>query len=237
LSIRTGGEDTESIEEEAGDITINYDFTVENVDVVEIERFLELLLQRGGKFKLIWFMDLSALYAKDTVLNFLRSFVAAYLIQGKWKEDIEEFSSPADPRWLQYIRELTPSFLMIGVENVSKNVAEKRELNFKELLASIALQAVCSSIPVVYLNGLVANLCSLYSHRIEPHMVDFIGWEDYLRTLWSSLTHKAVRSVDLSSRKSIAHLWAHIIGDCKMRFVFDFKFFIQLKGRGHQFCM
>lgn len=78
---------------------------------------------------------------------------------------------------------------MIGVDDVSKNVVAETELNFKELLASIAVQALAAAIPVVYFNGLVVNLCSLYSHRIEPHIVDFKGWEHYLRELWSGSTY------------------------------------------------
>lgn len=74
---------------------------------------------------------------------------------------------------------------MIGVDDVSENVVADTELGFKQLLASIALQALASTIPVVYFNGLVVNLCSVYSHRVEPHMVDFKGWTNYLCNLWA----------------------------------------------------
>uniref|UniRef100_A0A915PQL1 DEAD/DEAH box helicase n=1 Tax=Setaria digitata TaxID=48799 RepID=A0A915PQL1_9BILA len=260
--------DSDSEEEEAGDIVIVNDFTVDDVDVVEtlnrfnskydniisefadVEIFLisldgllieltshnylnwtlggqtiviakqiEVLLKQlsnlGGKFKLIWFTDLSVVYAKDTVLNFLHSFVAAYLLQCQWASDIEHFTNPSDSLWLKYMHELTPSFLMIGVDDVSKNVVADTGLGFKQLLASIALQALASAVPVVYFSGLVVNLCSVYSHRVEPHIVDFKGWTDYLNQLWSEERIEVCRNVNLSSCKSVAHLWAQIIGDCK----------------------
>ncbi|VDK71743.1 unnamed protein product [Onchocerca ochengi] len=181
----------------------------------QIEIFLKQLSNLGGKFKLIWFTDLSATYAKDTVLNFLRSFIAAYLLQCQWASDIEYFANPVDSRWLSYIHELMPSFLMIGVDDVSENVVADTSLNFKQLLASIALQALASTIPIVYFNGLVVNLCSVYSHRVEPHIVDFKGWTNYLFHLWADKKSEVQRNIDLSSCKSISQLWAQIIGNCK----------------------
>ncbi|MCP9258646.1 putative helicase C28H8.3 [Dirofilaria immitis] len=228
----------ESEDEEAGDVVITNDFTIDDVNLVEIlNRFnskydniisefadveiflisldgllieltahrylnwtlggqtiviakqIEILLKElsnlGGKFKLIWFTDLSSAYAKDTVLNFLHSFVTAYLLQCQWATDIEYFANPSDSLWLSYIHELMPSFLMIGVDDVSKNMVGNTELGFKQLLASIALQALASTIPIVYFNGLTVNLCSVYSHRVEPHIVDFKGWTDYLLRLWT----------------------------------------------------
>ncbi|KAL4002464.1 DEAD/DEAH box helicase family protein [Acanthocheilonema viteae] len=259
---------SENEDEEAGDIIITNDFTIGDVDVVEIlnrfnskydniisefadveiflismdgllieltahtylnwtlggqtiviakqiEILLKQLLNLGGKFKLIWFTDLSAIYAKDTVLNFLRSFVAAYLLQSQWAVDIEHFVNPSDSLWLSYLHELMPSFLMIGVDDVSENVVADTGLGFKQLLASIALQALASTIPVVYFSGLVVNLCSVYSHRVEPHIVDFKGWTNYLCQLWTEKKSEVHRNINLSSCKSVSHLWAQIIGDCK----------------------
>lgn len=73
---------------------------------------------------------------------------------------------------------------MIGVDDVSENVVADMKLGFNQLLASIALQTIASSIPVVYFNGFVVNLCSVYSHRVEPHIVDFKNWDTYLIQLW-----------------------------------------------------
>ncbi|CAG9531357.1 unnamed protein product [Cercopithifilaria johnstoni] len=260
--------ESENENEEAGDIVITNDFTIGDVNLVEIlNRFnskydniisefadveiflisldgllieltahsylnwtlggqtivvakqIEILLKKlsnlGGKFKLIWFTDLSTIYAKDTVLNFLHSFVAAYLLQSQWAVDIEHFINPSDLLWLSYLHELMPSFLMIGVDDVSENVVADTGLGFKQLLASIALQALASTVPVVYFNGLVVNLCSVYSHRVEPHIVDFKGWTDYLFKLWTEKKSEVQRNIDLSSCKSVSQLWALIIRDCK----------------------
>ncbi|KAK6100806.1 DEAD/DEAH box helicase family protein [Brugia pahangi] len=181
----------------------------------QIEILLKQLSNLGGKFKLIWFTDLSAIYVKDTILNFLRSFVAAYLLQSQWAADVDHFANPSDSLWLSYLHELMPSFLLIGVDDVSENVVADTALGFKQFLASIALQALGSTIPVVYLNGLVVNLCSVYSHRVEPHMVDFKGWTDYLIQLWVEKKDEVHRNINLSSCKSVSQLWAQIIGDNK----------------------
>uniref|UniRef100_A0A1I7W5H4 DEAD/DEAH box helicase n=1 Tax=Loa loa TaxID=7209 RepID=A0A1I7W5H4_LOALO len=181
----------------------------------QIEILLKQLSNLGGKFKLIWFTGLSATYARDTVLNFLRSFVAAYLLQSQWAADIEHFVNPNDSHWLSYLHELMPSFLMIGVDDVSENVVADTELDFKQLLASIALQALASTIPIVYFNGLVVNLCSVYSHRVEPHIVDFKGWTGYLSQLWADKKDVVHRNINQSSCKSVSQFWAQIIGDCK----------------------
>ncbi|VDM09116.1 unnamed protein product [Wuchereria bancrofti] len=185
----------------------------------QIEILLKQLSNLGGKFKLIWFTDLSAIYVKDTVLNFLRSFVAAYLLQSQWAADVDYFVNPSDSLWLSYLHELMPSFLLIGVDDVSENVVADTALGLKQLLASIALQALASAIPIVYLNGLVVNLCSVYSHRVEPHIVDFKGWTDYLIQLWVEKKDETLsevhRNINLSSCKSVSQLWAQIIGDIK----------------------
>uniref|UniRef100_A0A914RBE9 Uncharacterized protein n=1 Tax=Parascaris equorum TaxID=6256 RepID=A0A914RBE9_PAREQ len=65
--------------------------------------------------------DLIPYYAEDTVLNFLRSFVAAHLAQSQWAEDIEYFTGPLDQRWSLYLQQLTPSFLVSALETFSRS--------------------------------------------------------------------------------------------------------------------
>lgn len=73
---------------------------------------------------------------------------------------------------------------MIGVDDMSKNLTNV-DLGFRNLLASIAVKALTVSIPVVYLNGLVFNISSLFCHRLEPQIVDIKSWDSYLAKLWS----------------------------------------------------
>ncbi|VDN07517.1 unnamed protein product [Thelazia callipaeda] len=134
----------------------------------QIEIILKQLTDIGGKFKLIWFTNLAVMYAKDTVLNFLHSFVAAYLLQSKWASFVVNISSPADSVWSNYIRELTPSFIIIGVADVSEKVVAEDGLGFKKMLASIAIQTLALTTPVVYLNETNRNIdlssCKNISH-------------------------------------------------------------------------
>ena len=76
---------------------------------------------------------------------------------------------------------------MISVDGVSKRVTDK-DLKIGDLLASVALQALSSAIPIVHFNGLVINMCSVNCHRLEPAMVGLGGWEQYLESLWCQIS-------------------------------------------------
>ncbi|VDM39316.1 unnamed protein product [Toxocara canis] len=183
----------------------------------QIDSLLTQLSHLGGKFKLVWMTDLIPFYAEDTVLNFLRSFVAAHLAQSRWAEDIESFSGPLDPRWSLYLQQLTPSFLMIAVADASERVSVNKELKFGKMLACVALNTLAAAIPIVHFNGLVVNLCSVYCHRVEALSVDFKGWDQYMEFVWSKHAKPVERCVDLSAVKSTAELWAKVIASCKKK--------------------
>lgn len=181
----------------------------------QIDNLLTQLSHLGGKFKLVWMTDLMPYYAEDTVLNFLRSFVAAHLAQSQWAEDIECFNGPLDQRWSLYLQQLTPSFLMIAVADPSERVCVNKELKFAKMLACVALNTLAAAIPIVHFNGLLVNLCSVYCHRVEALSIDFKGWEQYLAFVWSKHAKPIERRVDLSTVKNTAELWAKVISACK----------------------
>lgn len=176
----------------------------------QIDTFLHQLGSLGGRFKLIWFTGLRELYEKDPVLRLVRSFVEVHLLQSEWANDVVEFNSILDPEWPVFLQELTPSFLMISVDNFSGEVSNKN-LDFCYLLTSIALDTLCAAIPVVHIYGLVINICSVQCHRVEPAIVNFTGWENYLEEIWCQVTPTKNRSRDLSHCKNLAEFWAEVI--------------------------
>lgn len=77
------------------------------------------------------------LFAKDQYLQFLHSFVIAYLSKSKWGDTIECFKNPLDEKWNDFLYRLTPSFLLISLENASKNFVHE-EINFVSCFLSLS---------------------------------------------------------------------------------------------------
>lgn len=103
---------------------------------IQIDRFLNSLEELNAKFKLVWFRELRPLYQKDTVLSFLHSFMLGYLNQSKWRDEVQEFASPADPAWSAYLHRLTPSFLLMSLENPRSDIFPQ-EVDLQSKLPSI----------------------------------------------------------------------------------------------------
>ncbi|CAJ0942965.1 unnamed protein product, partial [Mesorhabditis belari] len=179
----------------------------------QIDRFLEQFTQLGGKFKLVIFSELSHLFTRDTTLGFIRATALAHLRQGPHKNDIEVFSSPLDPRWGEYLQEITPSFLMISTENVSSKVCGQEEVNFTPQLETIVLDALTRAIAVVPLFRIVVNFSKVNAYYIEPKLVVAQNQEQFFAAYWDSGCQgtKKTDPLDISKCPSIADIWALII--------------------------
>lgn len=92
----------------------------------------------NAKFILVWFSDLKPLFAKDQYLQFLHSFVLSYLSKSKWADAIECFKNPLDEKWSNFLYRLTPSFLLISLENASRNFVSE-EIDFASCFLSISV--------------------------------------------------------------------------------------------------
>jgi hypothetical protein len=154
------------------------------VFTAQINRFLTSLEDLNAKFKLVWFRDLRRLYQKDTVLSFFHVFMLTYLKQSKWAEEIDEFASPADPQWASYLHRLTPSFLLMSLENPRKEVFEEIDLQSK--LPSIAIHLIANSIPVIFLNAFTINLTSVMSYRLSTKPVSIPQLDKKMLEIWSN---------------------------------------------------
>uniref|UniRef100_A0A0N5AYJ8 Helicase ATP-binding domain-containing protein n=1 Tax=Syphacia muris TaxID=451379 RepID=A0A0N5AYJ8_9BILA len=148
----------------------------------QLDTFLEQLVAVGGKFKLIWFTDLISFYEKDSMLKFVRSFMEAHLLQSCRSNDVMTYPNISCPEWDNLLLELTPSFLMASVENVPDKFS--KEVDFRHVLATIALSSLRAGIPVVLINGLVVNVNSVICHRIEPAVFSLTGWKILLKKFW-----------------------------------------------------
>ncbi|VDK60417.1 unnamed protein product, partial [Anisakis simplex] len=105
---------------------------------------------------------------------------------------------------------------MMSVADVSKRVTDK-ELRFGSLLAITAINTLANAIPIVHLNGLVINLCSVYCHRVEALKIDFKGWPEYMKSVWNQSSQSIERNVNLSQINNTAELWANVIAECKKK--------------------
>uniref|UniRef100_A0A915M0L1 ATP-dependent RNA helicase DDX60 PIN-like domain-containing protein n=1 Tax=Meloidogyne javanica TaxID=6303 RepID=A0A915M0L1_MELJA len=72
----------------------------------QLKHFLCALEELNAKFKIVVFSDLSVLFNKNGYLS-------------KWSGDIEIFNSPLDKRWNVFLHQLTPSFILMSLENAS----------------------------------------------------------------------------------------------------------------------
>ena len=81
--------------------------------------FLGALEELNAKFKIVIFSDMSVLFNKNAYLSFLYSFLFQFLTSSKWSGDMEIFNSPLDKRWNIFLHQLTPSFILMSIENAS----------------------------------------------------------------------------------------------------------------------
>lgn len=174
----------------------------------QLDTFLEQLVAVGGKFKLIWFTDLISFYEKDSMLKFVRSFMEAHLLQSCRSNDVMTYPNISCPEWDNLLLELTPSFLMASVENVPDKFS--KEVDFRHVLATIALSSLRAGIPVVLINGLVVNVNSVICHRIEPAVFSLTGWKILLKKFWPEERIIKQRSKSLAHYKNLAEFWMDV---------------------------
>jgi len=63
------------------------------------------------------------LFQHDHFLAFLHPYLLAFLSTSKWAQNLETFQSPLDPRWNDFLHQLTPSFMLMSLENPPVNVS------------------------------------------------------------------------------------------------------------------
>jgi hypothetical protein len=102
----------------------------------QVRAFFEHLNDLNAKYKLIWFTDLERKYEKDSILNFVYNYLMTFLDKSKWASNVEKFKNPLDPQWEDFLKRLTPSFLLMSIENPSKQVVSD-EVNFIPEFVSI----------------------------------------------------------------------------------------------------
>lgn len=104
-----------------------------------MNKFLNSLADLNAKFILVWFTDLKALYEQDSRLSFLHSFTIAYLTKNlsKWEATIECFSNLLDEKWNDLLHRLTPSFLLMSLENPKEEIFN--EIDFSSRFISTGI--------------------------------------------------------------------------------------------------
>ncbi|CAJ0946570.1 unnamed protein product, partial [Mesorhabditis belari] len=145
----------------------------------QIARFLEQFRRISENVKLVIFSKLSLLFKRDPDLDFLRTVAIAHLRQGPYKNDIETFSSPLDPRWSEFLQKTTPSLFMISTDS------PLNKTNFTPQLQTIMLDALTNrALPVVPLSRLVINFTKVNAFYIEPMVVKWPGQERFFELFW-----------------------------------------------------
>jgi hypothetical protein len=92
----------------------------------------------NAKFKLVVFSEMAALFQKDDYLRFLHPFLLAFLSTSKWALNIEIFQSPLDERWNDFLHQLTPSFMLMSLENLPEKIY-RSDADFANRFISIGI--------------------------------------------------------------------------------------------------
>ena len=118
----------------------------------KIERFLSGLEDLNAKFKLVLFSDFAFSFMHDNLLSFLHSFTIAFFLNSKWRvkffgliwdqslnfqDDVITFSNPLDINWLNYLHDLTPSFMLMSLDNANSTIFHNAPANLSRKLISI----------------------------------------------------------------------------------------------------
>ncbi|CAD5216899.1 unnamed protein product [Bursaphelenchus okinawaensis] len=167
----------------------------------QVRSFFERLNDLNAKYKLIWFTDLEHKYASDSVLNFFYNYLIAFLDSTEYSKYVERFSSPLDPEWDSFLKRLTPSFLLMSVENPSLEVV-RDEINFVFEFASVAVQLITKGIPVIYFEGFSMNFSTVLAYRIKVCPVVAFNFDERLSNIWNKSAEKRIHSLSAGECKN-----------------------------------
>lgn len=185
----------------------------------QIDRFLQQFVNLGGKFKLVVFTDFATHFARDTTAAFARATAIAHVAAGPFAKDLEYFSSPVDNKWTTFLHDLTPSFLMISTDNLTREACAQEDVNITPQLETIVLHALAEAVPIVPLTSIVVNFASVNAYHIVPKLVIKHNWDSFVAAHWdcnSDLLKTAKNpSIDVASVSSAAELWVNIIVEAK----------------------
>uniref|UniRef100_A0AC35TV20 Helicase ATP-binding domain-containing protein n=1 Tax=Rhabditophanes sp. KR3021 TaxID=114890 RepID=A0AC35TV20_9BILA len=184
----------------------------------QIERFLNNLVDLGAKFKLIVFTDLAPIFEQDTILNFYYKWMISYLENSSFAKHLDIHASPLGPDWGDYLKNLTPSFMLMSIADPSKKVAPG-QIDLLEKFKVIACHLIYSSIPVVNLSGFKINISSVMGYRFCPCPIKFPNFLDECYAIWGKDKAKAVELVELcgEAANDIGRFWAHVICEVKRK--------------------
>uniref|UniRef100_A0A158PA69 DEAD/DEAH box helicase n=1 Tax=Angiostrongylus cantonensis TaxID=6313 RepID=A0A158PA69_ANGCA len=191
-----------------------HDWTLSGQSIIltkQIDRFLNQFMTFGGKFKLIVFTDFASEFVGDTTLSFSRAVAIAHVSTGPFAKDLIYFTSPIDPNWERFLHDVTPSFLMISTDNVTREACAQDDINVTPQLETIVLDALSHAVPVVLLTSVIVNFSSVFAYYVNPRLCIRYNWESFAAAHWecNTPTH------DASQFKSAGELWAAIICDAK----------------------
>ncbi|VDM54329.1 unnamed protein product [Angiostrongylus costaricensis] len=191
-----------------------HDWTLSGQSIIltkQIDRFLNQFMTFGGKFKLVVFTDFTSQFSGDTTLSFSRAVAIAHVSTGPFAKDLIYFTSPVDPNWERFLHDVTPSFLMISTDNVTREACAQDDINVTPQLETIVLDALSHAVPVVLLTSVVVNFSSVFAYYVNPRLCIRYNWESFAAAHWecNTPTH------DASQFKSVGELWAAIIFDAK----------------------
>ncbi|KAE9421170.1 hypothetical protein Angca_008073, partial [Angiostrongylus cantonensis] len=199
-----------------------HDWTLSGQSIIltkQIDRFLNQFMTFGGKFKLIVFTDFASEFVGDTTLSFSRAVAIAHVSTGPFAKDLIYFTSPIDPNWERFLHDVTPSFLMISTDNVTREACAQDDINVTPQLETIVLDALSHAVPVVLLTSVIVNFSSVFAYYVNPRLCIRYNWESFAAAHWecnsSLLKLCKAPTHDASQFKSAGELWAAIICDAK----------------------
>ncbi|CAK5020502.1 unnamed protein product [Meloidogyne enterolobii] len=207
----------------------------------QLKHFLCALEELNAKFKIVVFSDLSVLFNKNGYLSFLYSYLLRFLTSSKWSGDIEIFNSPLDKRWNVFLHQLTPSFILMSLENASPReifgiekltIDEKdkknmqitvyEDIDFASFFISTSFQLINEAIPVVLFNAFTINFTSVMSFRFSTVPINIANLNKKIAALWTKISEeKQLNKIEIQQQiqkqvcecKTAAQFWAYVV--CK----------------------
>ncbi|KAI3421972.1 hypothetical protein GPALN_012509 [Globodera pallida] len=178
----------------------------------QVKQFLGGLEELNAKFKLVTFTELAPLFQQDAFLAFLHPFLLSWVAKSKWADDLDTFKSPLDEKWNDYLYQLTPSFMLLSLENPPNIVNEP--INFADRFISLAFALINEAIPVVLFSGFVINFTSVNAFRFSTIPLNIDKFKQKIRDKWPECpnqTSQPHNSQLVASCQDIAEFWAVVL--------------------------
>ena len=99
------------------------------------ERYLDLFVRKDGVFQIVFFKDFDEVWKSQPCIYLARKVIIQHLVANVSYKILSKFQNPWDPKFLKYIKDFVPSFMLLSDGEILSEPQDQRLIS--EDVASI----------------------------------------------------------------------------------------------------